>query len=185
MLGMAAPKLTSAAEYFAIDDSSEQRHELVDGVVWAMSGGTPEHSRVTINLGAALRTRLRGKPCRPYSSDLRVALTYQAFAYPDLTIVCGPLETLPDNDLTVTNPAVVFEVLSASTERYDRGRKLHLYTNLESMLAVVLVTPDKPLVEVYEKVGQEWIWTIYRGCDAVMMVKALSLEIPLIDLYED
>lgn len=179
---MAAPAKLTAQQYFAIDDASDIKHELVDGELWAMAGSSPEHALLTATTTRSVGNHLHGD-CRIYSSNLRVAVTYQTFAYPDATIVCGPIETTTDSDRTVTNPTVVFEVLSPTTELYDRGMKRILYSRVESMKAVVLISQDQPLVEVYERQNGDWFWRTYEGLDAVARIAPLDVVMPLAELY--
>jgi len=113
------------AEYLAAEAVAEARHEFLNGEVWEMAGGTIEHGALTLAAAGELRAALRGKPCRAFSSDVRVRIPETDLAtYPDLSIVCGQLETAPDDKDAITNPIVLVEVLSDSTEAYDRGAKL-------------------------------------------------------------
>jgi Uma2 family endonuclease len=101
------------AEYLAAEAVSEVRHEYLNGEVWAMAGGTPEHAALALALGSELRQALRGKPCRAYSADLRIRIVDTGLStYPDVSVVCGQLETAPDDKDAVTNPIVLVEVLS-------------------------------------------------------------------------
>lgn len=179
-----APAHMTAAEYFALDASADVKHELVEGIPFAMAGGTPEHARVSLAIGALLFGQLAGKPCRPYGSDLRVALKHDTYAYPDCTIVCGELERAEEDLNTVTNPRVVFEVLSPTTEHYDRGRKAFLYQDVPSMQTIVLVSADVPWAQAIERQG-DGSWTIrtYLGADAIVPLPAIGAELPLGPLY--
>ena len=113
------------AEYLAAEAVAEARHEFLNGEVREMAGGTIEHGALALAVAGELRAALRGKPCRAFSSDVRVRIPETDLAtYPDLSIVCGQLETAPDDKDAITNPIVLVEVLSDSTEAYDRGAKL-------------------------------------------------------------
>lgn len=112
----------TVAEYLAASAGWEVRYEYVNGEILAMSGGRPRHAAVIANVAVALGSRLRGRPCRVASSDLRIHVPEtDAWLYPDLTVIRGPWETAPDDPISVTNPSAVVEVLSPSTRDYDRG----------------------------------------------------------------
>jgi Uma2 family endonuclease len=182
---MAAPVLLTAAQYFAVDDISETKYELVDGVLYSMAGGTPDHAQISLAIGIVLGPQLRGKPCRPYGSELRVALSNRTYAYPDASIICGKREIAEEDPNTVVNPTVVFEVLSPSTESYDRGRKRALYQRIPSMRTVVLIASEEAWVEVYERQSEgEWTVREYSGLDRTVPLPAIDAEMPLADLYD-
>ena len=182
---MAAPALLNAAQYFAVDDMSETKYELIDGVLYDMAGGTPTHARIQGSIVGALGPRLRGKPCRPYGSDLRVGLSRRTYAYPDASVICGKPETAEEDRNTVVNPTVVFEVLSPSTADYDRGRKRVLYQGLPTLKTLVLVDPDETAVEVFDRRPDgSWIQRAYSGLDAIIPLPAIGAELPLAELYE-
>ena len=140
------------AEYLAAEVAAEVRHEFLNGEVWAMAGGTPEHAALAAALIGELRTALRGKPCRVYTSDLRVRVPATGLStYPDVSVVCGSPETSPDDPEAITNPVIVAEVLSDTTEAYDRGAKAAHYRRLPSLQEYVLVAQTEPLIEVYRR----------------------------------
>jgi Uma2 family endonuclease len=140
------------AEYLAAEAVSDVRHEFLNGEVWAMAGGTPEHGALAVSVTLALGAALRGKPCRGYSSDVRVRIPDTGLStYPDLSIVCGPLETAPDDKDAITNPVVLVEVLSDSTEAYDRGAKWAHYRRIPSLREYVLVSQAEPRIEVFRR----------------------------------
>src|SRR5690606_31274388 len=118
------------------------KHEFLDGLVWAMAGGSPEHAAIAANIVALLVNQLAGRRCRVFSSDLRVRVKATGLAtYPDVTVVCEQLELDPDDPKghTVTNPKLLVEVLSPSTAEYDRGEKLDHYRQIESLEVILLV----------------------------------------------
>ena len=139
-------------EYLRQEREELQKHQWIDGEVFAMAGGTPEHARLSLAIGAELRAALVGRPCNVYSSDLRVRSSATNMAtYPDITVVCGPLEhDLEDGD-AVTNPTLIVEVLSPTTERYDRGDKALHYRRIPSVREYVLVAQDTPRIEVFRR----------------------------------
>jgi Uma2 family endonuclease len=140
------------AEYLAAEAVSDVRHEFLNGEVWAMAGGTPEHAALALAVGSELREALRGKPCRAFSADLRVRVVDTGLStYPDVTVVCGQLEAAPDDPDAVTNPIVLVEVLSESTEGYDRGAKAAHYRRIPSLREFVLVSQAEPRIEVHHR----------------------------------
>ncbi len=162
------------AQYLELEASSSTKHEFFGGDIFAMAGGTPDHAARSVAVSSALHAQLRGRACRVFSSDLRVRVARTGLTtYPDVTVVCGPLETDPQSDTTVVNPTVVVEVLSESTARYDRGDKLEHYKQIPSLQACVLVAHDEPLVEVYVREGEDWRRYSWRSGE--------SARIPAID----
>jgi Uma2 family endonuclease len=140
------------AEYLAAEAVAEVRHEYLNGEVWEMAGGTPEHSALAAALIGELRSALRGKPCRVFTSDLRVRVPETDFAtYPDVAVVCGQLETADDDKDAIINPIVLIEVLSDSTEAYDRGAKAAHYRRIPSLREYVLVSQGEPRIEVQRR----------------------------------
>ena len=158
---MAAPATLhrhSYADYLALEDASNTKHEFLDGEIYGMADGTPEHAALSVAVSSALLAQVRGGPCRIFSSDLRVrVLTTGLATYPDVTVVCGELERDPESPTTVVNPRAVVEVLSDGTEAYDRGQKLDHYRQIPSLAAVVLVSHRTPTIEVWER-GPDSAW---------------------------
>jgi Uma2 family endonuclease len=160
MAAAAAETRTSYAEYLAVDEASETKHELIDGVVYAMSGGSPEHARLAMAIGGQLGAQLAGRRCAVYSSDLRVRVLATGLAtYPDVTVICGKLETDPSDAHGAVNPTVIVEVMSPSTEKHDREAKYAHYRRIPSLRAYVLVSQDESLVEVFARNADD-SWTL-------------------------
>jgi len=151
------------AEYLAAEATSGVRHEFLNGEVWAMAGGTPEHAALAAALIGELGAALRGKPCRVYTSDLRVRVLATGLStYPDVSVVCGSLETVAEDPDAITNPVLLAEVLSDTTEAYDRGAKAAHYRRLPSLQEYVLVSQAEPLVEVYRRT-EAGRWELLEG----------------------
>ena len=159
MTGMAGPApRMSYAEYLAFEEAAETKHDLVDGVVYAMAGGTIEHSRLANLVGAELTIALRGRSCTVYQADARVRVeSTNRATYADVTVVCGPVETASDDAQAIANPVVIVEVLSPTTERSDRGEKLAHYRRLDSLREYVLVSQEEPRVEVFRRTDAGWL----------------------------
>lgn len=173
----------SYAEYLALDEHANVRHEFVDGRIYAMAGGTPEHAARIVNVASALHTQLRGGGCRVYSSELRIRVAESDLAtYPDVAVVCGALERDPTNDNTVLNPTVIVEVLSPSTAEYDRGDKLLHYQRIPSLKQVLLVAHDEPLVELWTRTHDGWKKTTHRTGSVALAVDA---TLQLSEVYLD
>lgn len=159
-MAAAAPTRTTFVEYLAIDEASDLKHEFIDGVVYAMSGGRPEHARLAMAIGSALGTQLAGRRCAVYSSALRVRVLATGLAtYPDVTVVCGRLETDPMDRNSATNPAVIVEVMSPSSEKHDRESKYAHYRRIPTLRAYVLVSQDEQLIEVFTR-NTDDSWTL-------------------------
>lgn len=149
----------SFREYVTVADEANVKLEFVDGEICAMAGGSPEHAAIAANISAALSAQLKGRGCRVHSSDLRIRVRETGLAaYPDVSVVYGTIERDPDDANTVTNPKVVVEVLSPSTEDYDRGEKLAHYKRLAGLSAIVLVAWDRAELEVWER-ASDARWT--------------------------
>lgn len=161
------------------------RHEFLEGEIYGMAGGTPEHAALTISAGAALLAAARGGPCRVHSSDLRVRVLATGLAtYPDVTLVCGPYETDPGSPTTVTNPRVVVEVTSDSTAEYDRGEKLESYKQVAGLAAVVFVSHRERLIEVIER-GEDGPWRrVEARRGGRVGISALGWELAVDEIYD-
>src|SRR5262249_32000266 len=149
----AVPKrIVSPAEYLAAERRSETKHEYLRGVVYAMAGASREHNRITLNLGAEIRAQLKGSPFEAFVSDMRVLVEATGlYTYPDVAVVGGERPFLDAEVDTLLNPNVLIEVLSPSTEAYDRGKKFAHYRRIPSLVEYVLVAQDRPLVERFTR----------------------------------
>jgi Uma2 family endonuclease len=177
-------KLYSVEEYLALERVSETRHELVNGEIIAMAGGTLQHNAICANLVATITYMLRGKPCRAYTSDQRVAVPpTKLYTYPDVTVICDePVLSAADTS-TITNPVLLVEVLSPSSEQYDRGAKFAHYQKLPSLKEYFLVSQSERRVEHYRLLDDgQWI---YSACtQGVVESLVLGGAISLDDVYD-
>jgi Uma2 family endonuclease len=175
-------------EYVAFEEDSGTRHEFLDGRVWAISGGTPAHAAIAANVTAFLAAALRGKPCQTYSSDLRVRARATGLGtYADVTVICGHIEfDLEDRKKhTITNPQILVEVLSPSTEDYDRGEKLGHYKTIESVREVVLVAHDRHEIEIVRREADgSWSREI-AGKGGTVRLASVGCELPVEEIYRD
>lgn len=190
-MGMPATKLpprrVSAADYLRFERDSIEKHEYHNGVVVAMAGGSPEHSLVIANASGEIRNRLKGGPCRVYDSNLRVLIARsRRYVYPDVSVICGPVEFDPDDDhrQTAVNPNLIVEVLSPSTEAYDRGEKLRHYLELPSLQEYVMISQHVPAIETIRRLPDgSWNLRLYQGTDAVARLTSIAIDLPLAEVY--
>lgn len=148
----------SIEEYFDHERASDSKHEFHRGVVLAKSGGSICHSEIGGNFFYLLKRLLEGTPCRPFNSDAKVYSSAADFAcYPDVSVVWRPLETVGSKEDAITNPILIVEVLSPSTESYDRTKKFNRYREIPSLREYVLVASESRWVEVFRLKGQDWV----------------------------
>ena len=172
-------------EYLEGEESADCKHEYLNGVVYAMAGGKTEHGQIGLNITAALKFRLRGKPCQPTNSDIRVRLKHgqdERFYYPDASVFCHPLKK---GALYSENPTAIFEVLSPTTERYDRSEKKDAYLACESIQAYVLVHSERVEVTIYTRVGDGWDVIVYNELTDTLPLPCIECELPLAAIYEE
>jgi Uma2 family endonuclease len=185
MSAISKPRKLTVAEYLAIEEKAERKSEFFDGEMFAMAGTSREHNIITRNLVGILYNLLQGSPCQVFVSDMRVKVDRTGlYTYPDVLIVCGPPEYAPENRDTLINPKVVIEVLSPSTERYDRTTKFRHYKKLPSVMEYVLVAQDEPLIERYVR-QQDVSWGLVDivGLDASLSLTTVPVVVPLADIY--
>lgn len=145
------------ADYRALERETDRKYEYFDGEIFAMTGGSPLHAALAAAVALQLGPQLEGKPCRVYSSDLGVrALATGLATYADVTVVCGPLETDPQDADTVVNPTVLIEITSPTSERRDRGDKLEHYKTIPSLRAILVVSHRERLVEMHARMRGGW-----------------------------
>ena len=154
-----ARKLTfTFAEYLAQERAGETKHELINGEIYDMAGGTGEHARLQSSMTLALGALLRGKSCAVFSGDLLVRVLATGMAtYPDLSVICGRFESDPEDKNVAINPIIIIEVLSDSTEMKDRGAKFAHYRRIPSLMEYVLVSQHEPRIEVFRRTDEGWI----------------------------
>jgi Uma2 family endonuclease len=172
-------------QYLAFDRAAEFRNEFLDGEIVERSGANLRHAGLQMNLIGELYTALRGAPCEVFGSDLRVRVSSRMYTYPDLTVVCGKPIPPDDREDILLNPAVIFEVLSPSTERYDRGVKLRRYREIESLTDYILVDQDQIRIEQFTRCDEN-TWTLhdYQRMDEVLLIASIGVSLPLASIYE-
>jgi Uma2 family endonuclease len=174
----------SYAEYLAFEASSNVKHEYLEGQIYAMAGGTPDHAALAAAVIGLLFPQLRGGTCRALDSDLRVRVRATGLAtYPDVTVVCGPRELDPDDPHAVTNPTLIVEVSSPSTEEYDRSDKFEHYKQLPSLKQYVIVSHREHNVTVWSRnTGETWTSAIAQDGRSAEL-SSVSANIDVRELY--
>ncbi len=174
-------------EYLKLENASDEKHEYYQGEIFDMSGAKQEHNRIMMNLYRELGNMLRGKPCQPNSSEMRVHIPQNTlFTYPDMSIVCGEPEYLNNDEFNLLNPTVIIEVLSPSTRSYDRGDKFQLYRAIPTLKEYILIDPEKICIEAFYINGQgEWALREYANMNDTLSILAVGVTLPLTDIYED
>ncbi|PDW00205.1 Uma2 family endonuclease [Candidatus Chloroploca asiatica] len=173
--------------YLQHERVSTTKHEYYGGRVYAMAGASEEHNLIAMNLAAILRALVRGSNCRAYPSDMRVKVTHTGLnTYPDFTIVCGQAQFVhPEKRDTLLNPTVIIEILSPSTESYDRGEKFQHYRTIETLQEYILVSQRTYHIERFIRQDtSEWVLSDFVGMEASLPLKALDAHIPLAEIYE-
>jgi Uma2 family endonuclease len=173
-------------EYLAREETAEYKSEYHDGEIVPMTGGSINHNRIAGNIYGLLYNALRFTECEAFGSDMRLWVSiYSLYTYPDITVICGaPLFYGNRND-TITNPVLIIEVLSPSTEDYDRGRKFQFYRTLPSLQAYLLIHQDLPYVEHFQKLPDgRWVLSEFQGMEAVITLESPNAELRLERIYE-
>lgn len=175
----------SEAEYLAIERAAEFKSEFLDGEMFAMAGGSAMHSLIAANFIGELRSKLKGGPCKAFTADLRLKVEATGlFTYPDVSVVCDPLEFLMDTDDVITNPALIVEVLSDSTEAYDRGEKFRHYRQIPSLKEYLLASQRLPRVEQFVRSNNgEWSLRTAEGKGATLALPSLNITIELDEVF--
>lgn len=177
----------SPEEYLAFERGTDARHEYLDGHVYAMAGESIEHSRICVNVAGELRARLKGKPCEVLSPNMKVVTSPSGlFSYPDVVVVCGEPRFHDERRDVLTNPTVVFEVLSPSTEAYDRGEKFLRYrTQIATLREYVLVSQHRPLVEHYVRQPDgSWGYSSAGDLSGAIDLPSIDCRLPLSEIYD-
>ncbi len=172
-------------EYLALERESPTKSEYVNGRIYAMGGASRRHNLISGNIFARLRTQLSGRPCEAYVNDMRVKVDATGlYTYPDVAVVCGQAKLEDDHFDTLLNPTLIVEVLSRSTEAYDRGEKFAHYRQLESLREYVLVAQDRLRVELYTRQGEQWVLSEFSTVDSIAPLESIGCTLAVHDVYE-
>jgi Uma2 family endonuclease len=182
-MGAAEKLLHTVQEYLTLEAQTDLKYEYYDGYIVDMAGGTILHAKIGTNLATTLSNALLGKECDAYSSDARVFIEESnSYLYPDVTVVCGPVEIAQGQ--SIANPKLLVEVMSESSERYDRGKKFRIYRSIPTLRQYVLVSQDAACIETYYRNDEgQWMFSDAVGLDKTLHLQALGIEIKLSDVY--
>jgi len=187
MTALPKKKYISPEEYLAMERDSLEKHEYFDGEIFQMAGSSNEHNIITSNIIISLGSQLKKRNCQVYSPDMRVHIPKTGlYTYPDISIVCGKTQLLPDANLdTLTNPILIVEVLSSSTEGYDKGAKFDNYRSLESLREYVLVSQDaKKVIRYTKQTDGSWILMDFIGDKTEIELFSIECRLTMDDIYD-
>lgn len=175
----------TAEQYLSQERQSETKSEYFNGEIFAMAGASREHNQISVNLVRVLGNQLLEKPCGVYSSDMKVRIEKaRKYTYPDIVVACQ-MERFEDEHRDVLlNPVAIIEILSDSTEAYDRGRKFLHYQLLDSLIVYLLVSQDAPRIEMFTRhENNAWLYTEFHGLDAIVKIESIGCSLRLGDVY--
>lgn len=185
MTAQPQPRITPE-EYLAFERGSDTRHEYYAGVIVAMAGGTARHNRIAGSTYVSMYNQLRGRNCNIYPSDMRVkAISTNIYSYPDVTVTCGDEQFEDSREDSLLNPVVIIEVLSPSTEKFDRGKKFQSYRTIPSLREYILIAQDDYHIERFVRYGENtWLLSEATGKDAYIEISAIQCVLRLEEIYE-
>lgn len=174
------------ADYLVIEGDSSTKHEFYQGEVTAMAGASVEHNIIAGNIFAQLHTQLRGKDCRSFNSDQRIKVEHAGYyTYADVSVICGQVQAAKDDPLSATNPRVIVEVLSPSTEFVDKRRKLKLYIQFDSLCEYVIVEQDSAYINKYARNDDgTWTMSVIEGLEASVNLGSIGCQLQTVDIYQ-
>jgi Uma2 family endonuclease len=172
-------------EYLTLERSAPYKSEFDDGRIYGMTGASRKHNLITVNIGRELSQQLKKRPCEAYSNDMRVkAAKANSYHYPDIAVVCGAPQFEDSHVDTLLNPTLLIEVLSPSTEAYDRGGKFAHYRKIATLREYVLVSQDQPSIERYVRQGDVWILSEAVGLEASVPLESIDCVLSLSEVYD-
>jgi Uma2 family endonuclease len=173
-------------EYLATERRAKHKSEYFDGQIFAMSGASKQHNLIVANVLGELHAQLKKRPCTVYPSDMRLKVSPTGlYTYPDVSAVCGEAEFDDEQQDTLLNPIIIVEVLSKSTEGYDRGEKFEHYRKLESLVEYILVAQDKYHVEHYARQpNHQWLLTETDSLQETIQLPSIGCQLALVDIYD-
>ncbi len=184
-MATASQPIVTIAEYLQLEAEAPFRSEWINGQIVAMAGGTETHALICSNVTTELSLRLRGSQCRVYGSDMMTRTAPEGIhTYPDATVVCGPSRV--SSDIVLLNPKIIVEVLSKSSENYDRGEKFVKYRDIESFEDYLLVSQTEALVEHHHKEAPGvWMMREYKGLDQAIRLDSVGIALPVTEIYRN
>jgi Uma2 family endonuclease len=179
------PDFVTPGEYLELERKSEFRNEYIAGRIFAMSGASKRHNLISVNLVREISSQMRGRACEVFAIDIRVKVSPTGmYTYPDVVAVCGESRFEDAHTDTLLNPMVIMEVLSESTEAYDRGEKFAHYRRLDTLREYVLVAQDKVRVEHYVRDGEQWVLSEISDPDRTLHLASVDCHVALAEIYE-
>ena len=177
----------SIEDYLKMEIASIEKHEYYRGEVFAMAGAKVPHNKISKNLLGTLFGKLKGKKCQPYGSDLRIHVPANTlFTYPDISIICGDIITLNDDEYNALNPSVIIEVLSKSSKNYDRGEKFKLYRDITALNEYILVDSETVHIEIFRlNANNHWELEEYKDLDGSILIKTIDESLLVAEIYEN
>jgi Uma2 family endonuclease len=180
----ATKRIYTPEEYLALERKATTRSEYVNGEIYAMAGASREHNYIAGDLFGELRTQLRGRGCALFMSDMRIRVNPTGlYTYPDVVVACGQPRFDDAQVDVLLNPTVIAEVLSPSTEAYDRGAKFAHYRYLESLQEYVLIAQDRMWIEHFARMGKQWLLTVFNRPGEVVLLPSIECAVPLSEIY--
>jgi Uma2 family endonuclease len=175
----------TAEDYLTRERSAPYKSEFHDGQIYAMTGASRKHNLITVNIARELSVQLKQRPCEAYINDMRIkAVQAHSYHYPDIVVVCGTPQFEDAYVDTLLNPTLLIEVLSSSTEAYDRGGKFAHYRKIATLREYLLVTQDQPSIERYVRQDDVWILTEALGLEASMPLESIDCVLSLHEVYD-
>lgn len=179
-------KYWTVKEYLAYERETDIKHEYIDGEIFAMAGGTDNHSEIAVNCTTELSVQLRGKVgCRRFNSDMKVKISERKYVYPDFSIVCGKAEFSDDAHTMLINPTLVAEVTSDSSKSYDKIKKAEFYRSLASLQIYLIIDQDRPHAELYVRQDKVWIFQEFNSLEDRIPLKVIACTLPMSEVYRD
>ena len=177
----------SIEDYLMMENASLEKHEYYQGEVFAMAGAKVQHNKISKNLFGTLFGKLKGKRCQPYGSDQRIHIPANTlFTYPDISIICGDIVTLNDDEYNALNPSVIIEVLSKSSKNYDRGEKFKLYRDITALNEYILVDSETVHIEIFRlNANNHWELEEYKDLDGSILIKTIDESLLVAEIYEN
>ena len=177
----------TAEDYLASERLATEKHEYFEGEIFAMSGASFPHNEIVGNTFGNLFIELKGKKCRAYVGDLRIHIPKNTlYTYPDIAVICGEKDATDDKFDTATNPTVLFEILSRSTQKYDRTGKFDLYRDIDTLKEYIMINSEKIQVLKYSRnPDNSWLLTIFESLEDVFIIQSIDVELKLSDIYFD
>ena len=181
-----AHRRLTVSDYLAIENDSSTKNEFYQGEITAMAGATVAHNIIAGNIFAHLHTQLRGKDCRPFNSDQRIKIERAGFyTYADVSVICGQVQVAKDDPLSATNPRLIVEILSPTTEFIDKRRKLKLYLQLDSLQEYVIVEQDSAYMNKYVRNDDgTWTMSVIEGLETSVDLTSIGCQLRTADIYD-